>query len=57
MGAFGFCGSCVYWVYFCCCSVGCFCQGLQVAGLSTVGAVGLSVCGECIGGRGIVVTD
>jgi hypothetical protein len=27
------------WVYFCCCSGGCLCQGLQGAGVCVVGTV------------------
>jgi hypothetical protein len=30
------------WVYFCCCSGGCICQGLQGFGLCKVVVVGLS---------------
>jgi hypothetical protein len=39
------------WVYFHCCSRGCFCQGL-----CTVGTVGYLVGGECVSGRTSVLT-
>jgi hypothetical protein len=44
------------WVYFCCCGIGCLCQGLQELGLCKVGIVGWSAGGECIGGRGSLLT-
>jgi hypothetical protein len=53
------CGGCwvvalmCVWVYFCCCSVGQLCRGLQ---LCKFGIVGWSAGGECIGGRGSPVT-
>jgi hypothetical protein len=33
MGLLGFVALVYVWVYFCCCSGGCFCQGLQGAGV------------------------
>jgi hypothetical protein len=44
------------WVYFCCCSVGCLCQGLQGSGLCKVGIVSWSAGDEFVGGRDSLVT-
>jgi hypothetical protein len=38
----GFVALVCVWVYFCCCSGGCLCQGLQELGLCTVGKLGAS---------------
>jgi hypothetical protein len=40
-------------VYFCCCGGECLCQGLQGAG---VGTIDWSEGGECVVGRGSVIT-
>jgi hypothetical protein len=40
------------WLYFCCCSVGCLCQGLQRFGSCKFGTVGLSA----VGGSGSALT-
>jgi hypothetical protein len=45
------------WVYFCCCSGRCLCQGLQGLGLCKVGVISLLPGDECVGGRGSLVTD
>jgi hypothetical protein len=50
MDAAGFCGPCVFCVYFHCCGGRCLCQGLQGLGVCTVGTVGLSMEGECAAG-------
>jgi hypothetical protein len=44
------------WVYTCCCSVGCLCQGLQGLGLCKVGVVGSSTGDECVEGWDSLVT-
>jgi hypothetical protein len=56
MGTAGFCGPCVCLGVFLLCSGGYLCQGLQGAGLYTVGTVGYSAGGECVGERGSVMT-
>jgi hypothetical protein len=56
VGAAGFCVLVCVWVCFCCCSVGCLCQGLWGLGLCKVGTVVWSAGGEWVGGRGSVVT-
>jgi hypothetical protein len=39
-GLQGFVGLICVWVYFCCCSGGCMCQGLQGIGVCIVGTIG-----------------
>jgi hypothetical protein len=47
---------CVFGEYFCCCSGGCFVRDCRGLGLCTVGTVDWLAAGECVGGRGSVVT-
>jgi hypothetical protein len=44
------------WVYFCCCSVGCLCQGLQGLGLCKVQIIDWSAGCDCVGERSSLVT-
>jgi hypothetical protein len=43
------------WVYFCCCSGGCLCQGFQGVKGVYGGTVDYSVGDECVGGGSSVV--
>jgi hypothetical protein len=52
----GFVALLCVWVYFCYCSGGCFCQGLQGAGIVYSWYSKLFTGGECVGSRSSVVT-